>query len=460
MNRARLNILLHLSVNLVLFLPNAEAQNSQKPNIIVIVADDLGWNDVGYNGSSIKTPNIDQLARTGIRLDQQYVLPTCTPTRVGLITGMYPSRYGILGPDYGEVIYSGDPTLASMLAQNGYFTSIAGKWHMGSPPHTPLAYGFQASYGSLDGQIEPYTHKYKDGRKSWHHNDVLFDEEGHATDLITRQAVNTIEQKKGKLNAARPFFLYVAYTTPHTPINEPQKWMALYEKLNLFPSRQRFAASVTHLDASIGEIVKALDRTGQRNNTLILFISDNGGQESLTQETDNREYHGAFADKPHQVLGSNFPLRGWKGDVYEGGIRVPAIVNWSGHLTPGTSDAPIHVVDWLPTICFLTESTKAHTNSKLDGRNIWPQLTGSVPTQASHPMYWKTGKASAVRDGDWKLIVHRPTQQAELFNLKADFRESNDLGDREPEKKVRLLELLSTFEKDDGYRKTTPSDKR
>ena len=454
MTRIRSNKLCALLACLLLLVGGADAQTTQQPNIIIIVADDLGWNDVGYNGSSIKTPHIDQLARTGIRLDQHYVLPTCTPTRVGLITGKYPSRYGILGPDYGEVIYSGDPTLASILARKGYSTSIIGKWHMGSPPHTPLTYGFQTSYGSIDGQIEPYTHEYKNGRKSWHRNDVLFDEEGHATDLITQEAVRAIEQKR-----AQPYFLYVTYTTPHTPINEPQEWMALYEKLNLFPSRQRFAASVSHLDAGLGKILAALDRTGQRNNTLILFISDNGGQESLSQETDEKEYHGAYADKPHQVLGSNFPLRGWKGEVYEGGIRVPAIVNWPGRLSPGAYEAPLHVVDWLPTLGALTQSEQEVARLQLDGQNVWLQLTGQRPAQRSRQLYWKTGRMSAVRDGDWKLVFHRTSRQAEVYNLTKDFRESREVGTEYPEKKAQLLALLQVFEKGDGKRKAAPSDK-
>ncbi len=190
---------------------STSAQSNELPNILIIVPDDLGWNDVGYHGSDIKTPNLDKLAESGLRFDQHYVMPTCTPTRVSLLTGKYPSRYGIVGPDYGEVIDMGDPTLASILKENGYFTAIAGKWHLGSPPYTPLKYGFDSSYGYFDGQIDPYTHEYKTEtklteRRSWHRNDTYLEEEGHVTDLLTTEAIRIIEEANEK-----PFFLYVPF---------------------------------------------------------------------------------------------------------------------------------------------------------------------------------------------------------------------------------------------------------
>lgn len=412
---------------------------SQTPNILIIIPDDLGWSDVGYNGSDIRTPNIDRLAQTGIRLDQHYVLPTCTPTRVGLITGRYPSRYGVLGPDYGEVIYQGERTLASILAESGYSTSIVGKWHMGSPPHTPRAYGFRNSYGYLDGQIDPYTHAYKTGRNSWHRNDILFHEEGHATDLITAEAIRIVEAEKDN-----PFFLYVAYSVPHYPLQEPEMWTAQYDHLNLNPSRKAFAASVTHMDDGIGRILEALDRTGQRKNTLILFISDNGGQQAWQS---NQEYGGQYADKPHMVLGNNFPLRGWKGDLYEGGIRVPAVANWQGHLSPGVHPDPVHVTDWLPALSHVAKASLG--KHEPDGRNIWPELTGDASADPDREMYWKTPKMSAVRQGPWKLVVHQGGGTPELYDLENDFRETNNLAAKEPERIQALLTVMNKFQKDD-----------
>ncbi len=416
---------------------------ANKPNMIVIVPDDLGWRDIGYYGSSIKTPHLDKLAATGIRFDQHYVMPTCTPTRVSLMTGKYPSRYGVLGPDYGEVIDLGDPTLASVLADKGYDTAISGKWHMGSPPYTPLKYGFQSSYGYFDGQIDPYTHEYKKeteltSRKSWHRNDVYLEEEGHATDLITQEAIRVIEKKR-----SNPLFLYVAYSVPHYPLDEPDEWTSLYDDVNLHPSRKWFAASVTHMDAGIGKIVDALEKTGQRENTVILFISDNGGQHSWQSET---EYRGKYASKPHEVLGNNFPLRGWKGDLYEGGIRVPALINWPGQLKAGALDVPIHVADWLPTLYSLA-NPGADLQAQTDGKNVWPLVSGK--SQKNHPLYWKTRQAYAVREGQWKLILHRNSNTAELFDLKNDFRETQDQSEKHPDKVQEMMTLLKQFQSGD-----------
>jgi arylsulfatase A-like enzyme len=417
-----------------------------KPNILIIIPDDLGWSDVGYHGSEIKTPNLDKLAKTGIILEQHYVMPTCTPTRVSLMTGRYPSRYGITGPDYGEVIDLGDPTLASILKDKGYFTAIAGKWHMGSPPYTPLKYGFMSSYGYFDGQIDPYTHEYKTeteltSRKSWHRNDEYLEEEGHVTDLLTAEAIRIIEEEREE-----PFFLYLAHHVPHFPLDEPEEWMSLYNQLHMSPSRQLFAASVSHMDAGIGKVIDALERTGKRENTLILFLSDNGGQFSWHSKT---EYRGKYADKPHDVLGNNFPLRGWKGDLYEGGIRVPAIASWPGILKPGAAGFPMHMSDWLPTICSLIGCETELEHLKPDGRNNWPLLSGQQHTAKERSIYWKTAQNYAVRDGDWKLVVHRKTGQSELYDLKNDFREVTDLSNSFPEKVNHLMNLLEMFKAGD-----------
>ncbi len=423
------------------------ASSPDKPNILILLPDDLGWADVGYHGSEVKTPNIDELANSGTILNQHYVMPTCTPTRVSLLTGLYPSRYGVLGPAYGEVIDMGDPTLASILAEDGYFTAIDGKWHMGSPPYTPLKYGFQSSYGYFDGQIDPYTHEYKTeteltGRQSWHRNDEYLDESGsHVTDLITAEAVRIIEEERDE-----PFFLYVAHHVPHFPLDEPEEWLSVYDDYPMMhPSRKLFASSVTHMDDGIGEIIDAIDRTGQRENTLIIFISDNGGQMSWHSET---EYEGRYADKPHVVLGNNFPLRGWKTELYEGGIRVPAFLNWPGQLEQGIIDFPIHVSDWLPTICAITNCTQ-ELRTDLDGRNIWPMLTGEQPVEGTRPMYWKTNRNYAVRDGRWKLLVHRNNNDVELYDLENDFRETQNLSDVNPEKVEHMMALLEAFKKDD-----------
>jgi arylsulfatase A-like enzyme len=439
-------ILLILSFSFGCKEESVKKSESQKPNIVMIIADDLGWSDVGYHGSVVKTPNMDKLAETGIRLEQHYVMPTCTPTRVSLMTGKYPSRYGITGPDYGEVIDMGDTTLASVLKENGYYTAIAGKWHLGSPPYTPLKYGFMSSYGYFDGQIDPYTHEYKTetewtSRKSWHRNDEYLEEEGHVTDLLTDEAVRIIEQER-----VEPFFLYVAHHVPHFPLDEPDEWVSLYDGLAMHPSRKLFAASVSHMDEGIGKITEALERSGKRENTLVLVFSDNGGQHSWHSDT---EYRGKYADQPHSVLGNNYPLRGWKGDLYEGGIRVPAIANWPGKLKPGAAVFPIHISDWLPTLCHVIGIGNYIEDLQLDGKNIWPFLTRNQKMVEDRSIYWKTDQAYAVREGQWKLLIHRNSGHSELYNLEHDFRETKDISASHPERVEQLKTLLNEFRKED-----------
>jgi arylsulfatase A-like enzyme len=326
------------------------------------------------------------------------------------------------------------------LRDSGYSTSITGKWHMGSPPEcTPLKYGFDSSYGYFHGQIDPYTHHYKTGVRSWHRNDQYVDEEGHATDLITDEAVRIIES-----DHARPFFLYVAYSVPHFPLDEPDEWTSRYKSIKE-TSRRLLAASLTHMDHGIGRIVDALERKGLRENTLVVFVSDNGGQESWHSKT---EYKGRYADKPHNVLGDNRPLRGWKGDVYEGGIRVPALANWPGVLKPGERNAPIHIVDWMPTLCRLTGySTQRDLN--WDGRDIWSLVCKGTAETEPKPFYWKTPKASAVRSGDWKIVSKKDGGSVELYNLASDPYETQDLAQQNPDTVKKLKRIRARFARDD-----------
>jgi arylsulfatase A-like enzyme len=411
--------------------------STQRPNIVFILADDLGWADVGYHGSEIQTPNIDRLAQEGVRFSHHYVMATCTPTRVGLMTGRYPSRYGVTAPAYGKIFDNDTITLAEALRRGGYATSISGKWHMGSPPDwTPRQYGFESSYGYFHGQVDPYVHDYKAGVPTWHRNDQYVQEKGHATDLITKEAVRIIESKHDK-----PFFLYVSYSVPHHPLDEPSEWTSKYEGRIAEPSRRWFAASITHMDDGIGRIVAALDRRGLRQNTLIVFVSDNGGQQNWSSKT---EYEGRYGERPHTVLGNNRPLRGWKGDLYEGGIRVPALANWPGVLRPGELDAPVHIVDWMPTLCTLT-GCSPQRGWAWDGSNIWPAIRGEKVSMGPRSFYWKTPNAAAVRQGDWKLIVNKNGRAAQLFHVASDPYEKNDLARAEPERAAALQALLKEY---------------
>lgn len=419
------------------------AEEPRAPNIIFILADDLGWADIGYHESDIRTPHLDRLAAAGTRLNRHYVYPTCSPSRVALLSGRYPSRFGVLGPLGATTkMRSEEALLTHGLRQLGYRTHLSGKWHIGeTAEHRPLGYGFDTSYGYLRGQINPYTHRYKFGdHVTWQRNDQFVDERGHVTDLITEEAIRVIEAA-----GEQPFFLYVAHHSPHYPLNEPPAWIAPYEQTIEGVWRRHFAAAVTHLDDGVGRIVEALERTGQRDRTLIVFSSDNGGQRNWN--ASDKEYNGRYA--AHTTLGNNQPLRGWKGDLYEGGIRVPAFVHWPGQIPQGrVFDTPTHAVDWLPTLTRVAGGDPGKL-AAAEGTDLWASLRGQAAELPQRTLYWKTPSATAVRQGDWKLIQHRGAGRVELFDLRADPLEANDLAEKEPERVGQLRALLAKLAQDD-----------
>lgn len=408
------------------------AAKESNPNILILLPDDLGWNDIGYHNEKVITPNLDRLAKGGVRFEQHYVCTTCSPTRAALLTGRFPSRFNIRGPIAGkskQALPTDIVTLPSMLKKKGYETAIIGKWHLGLRPEVgPRKYGFDYTYGYLHGQIDPITHLYKFGDKTWHRNDKLFEEEGHATDLITEDAVRFIQKKRKK-----PFFLYVPYSVPHTPLIEDDRWQKPYQNVKE-DSRRLFLASVTHMDHGIGRIVEALEKTGQRENTIILFSSDNGGQKSGGKS--KTQYGGKFPAYP--VLADNTPLRGWKGQLFEGGIRVPAFINWKGTLKPNSFEGPMHIVDWLPTFAAKL-NIEIPKSAKLDGQNVWPSSNLSFAS-SNRQLYGWTGKSMALRVGDWKLI--QIGNKFELYNLAKDPTEKKNLAKLETQRLTKLQQIL------------------
>ncbi|HVR83911.1 MAG TPA: sulfatase-like hydrolase/transferase [Planctomycetota bacterium] len=410
---------------------------TRPPNVLVLVADDIGWNDVGYQGSEIHTPVLDRLAFSGVRLGRHYVYPTCSPTRAGLLTGRNASRFGIHGPisdRSADSLPPGTLTLARLLKDRGYATGLSGKWHLGLRPETgPRQYGFDESYGYFHGQIDPLTHRYKNGDRTWHRNDTFIDEAGHATDLIAAEAVRFVQARKEE-----PFFLYVAFSVPHHPLVEADDWLRPYSDTIKDPSRRLYAASITHMDAAIGSIVEALEKKGCLDETVILFTSDNGGQRDYSSAT---EYEGRYG--PYPTLGDNRPLRGWKGDLYEGGIRIPAFVHWRGHLAPAQVDQPVSCLDWLPTFGALAGSPMPK-EARIEGRDVWPLLTNARRPAPPRTLYWNVGNASAVMAGDWKLIVSRSRAPAtELYDLAKDPEEKRDLAAQNPAKVEELKGILA-----------------
>jgi arylsulfatase A-like enzyme len=405
------------------------------PNILLLIADDLGWRDVGYHDSEIRTPHLDRLARGGVRLERHYVYPTCSPTRAGLLTGRNPSRFGIHGPiaDRSKEALPRDAvTLASVLQKRDYTTALFGKWHLGLTPDVgPRKYGFSRSYGYLHGQLDQLTHRYKNGDRTWHRDDVFVDEAGHATDLITAETLAFLRSR-----GREPFFLWVAFSVPHHPLQEEERWEAPYRETIKDPSRRLYAASVSHMDFAIGQIVQTLEKTGQAKDTLILFTSDNGGQKDYASKTEYEGKHG-----PNPTLGDNRPWRGWKGSLYEGGIRVPAFVSWPGRLKPAEVKEAVSYLDWFPTLSTLAGAVPA-AEWKLEGRNVWPLLTGEG-RPAAPVLYWHTGRDEGVMVGDWKLIVTRKKDEAELYQVSDDPAEKNNQADRNPKKVEELRRILT-----------------
>jgi len=410
------------------------------PNIVLMIADDTGWRDVGYHGSEIKTPNLDRMAREGVELDRFYVCPTCSPTRAAVLMGRPPSRFGILGPIAMRSTLSlpvGTPTLASLLGGAGYYTAQIGKWHLGLRPEVgPRKYGFASSYGYLHGQLDQFTHIYKNGDRSWHRNEQFIDEEGHATDLI---AAETIRQIKNS-DRSKPFFLYTAFSVPHYPLQEEDKWVKPYENSIENASRRLYAASMTHMDDAIGRILGALEEENLSSNTLVIFMSDNGGQEDWMNGGD--QYEGRHG--PNDRLGDNRPLRDWKGSLYEGGIRVPASIYWPGRLSPRKVSEPVHAVDLLPSLAGLA-GAEVPPGMNAEGADIWPLVTGTG-SPGERIFYWNTGRQLALRKGNWKLVHQGGSLnegKSELYNIGEDPCEEKDLAREKPQILAELREILA-----------------
>jgi arylsulfatase A-like enzyme len=434
----------HLLAVLTLSAVSAVApagQQAGQPNLLFILADDAGWNDVGYHGSEIRTPVIDRLAREGVELDAFYVHPTCSPTRAALLTGRPASRFGIDAPIAGEsreTLRRDALTLAQLLRRAGYHTAITGKWHLGlSLEAGPQTYGFDHAYGALHGQVDPFTHRYKFGDETWHRNGRFVREEGHATDLIAREAVRFVREIR---DVSRPFFLYVAFTVPHYPLDEPAEYVRPYERAFASEWRRRNAAAMTHMDAAIGSILGALETSGLRQNTLVLFASDNGAQQAW--KPTPKEYEGRYP--VHDHLGENAPLRGWKTQLYEGGIRVPAVVHWPGRLQPRKVSDPISIVDVFPTLAARAGVTPP-ASASVEGIDAWPAIERGA-TLPERPIYVRIPGALALRLGPWKLIHHGASLSGgrdELFHLPSDPYERQDRAAAEPEVLARLRAELS-----------------
>lgn len=407
---------------------DAASQPAAKPNIVYILVDDLGYGDLScYGAEDMQTPNIDALMDSGMRFNQFYAnCPVCSPTRAALLTGCYPDCVGVPGVirthadnTFGYLDPEA-PLLPAMLKQAGYNTAIVGKWHLGlEAPNLPNLRGFDYFHGFLGDMMDDYYTHLRHDVNYMRENETEIHPEGHATDLFTEWAVSYVHDQKEK---PEPFFLYLAYNAPHTPIQPPREWVSKVKQREpeITPKRAALVALIEHLDAGIGKVVQALKETGAYENTLLVFVSDNGGQTN--------------------VAASNGSLRGSKAEMYEGGIRVPMCAVWPGHITPGQrNDACTALsMDLFATACASAEVPVAH---EIDGVDLSPVFKGDADTLPERTLFWVRREGGnchgmahyAVRRGDWKLCQGGgPASAFELFNLAEDPLEQKSLPEKHP----------------------------
>ena len=407
------------------FLAGAKTQ-ARKPNIVLILADDLGYGDLSsYGAKDLKTPHIDNLVAVGMRFDNFYAnCPVCSPTRASLLTGRYPDLVGVPGVvrthltnNWGYLAPQA-VLLPELLKRAGYHTAIVGKWHLGlESPNIPNERGFDHFHGYLGDMMDDYYNHRRHGINYMRLNNKEIDPKGHATDLFSQWAIDYI---KDRSRSKQPFFLYLAYNAPHTPIQPPKEWFEKVKKRekNISDKRARLVALIEHMDDGIGKVLETLKQSGAKENTLVIFTSDNGGQLN--------------------VGANNGPLRAGKQDMYEGGIRVPMCAVWPGKIKAGSRSRRVRLtMDLFATIC---EAAAAAVDYEIDGRSILPALFGKSRPAEERFLFWVRregggygGRAYyAARYGDFKLVQNSPFEPLQLYNLKDDPKEQNPLDRKHP----------------------------
>ncbi|MCI0737577.1 MAG: sulfatase-like hydrolase/transferase [Gemmataceae bacterium] len=410
----------------LLFAGSPLCAQGKKTNILIILCDDVGYGEFGFQGNKqIPTPNIDSIAKNGIRFTQGYVSgPYCSPTRAGLLTGRYQTRYGHefngQGPKFGLPL--SEKTLADLLKALGYSTAVIGKWHLGfDPQFRPTQRGFDEFYGTLANTPFFIPNNFVDSRIAPDPVKKKEKSDFYTTEAYAERAVDWLERNKGK-----PWFLYMPFNAQHAPLEAPQKYLDRFSSIK-DQKRQTFAAMMSAMDDAVGRVLAKIRDLGQEEDTLIIFLSDNGGP---TQQTSSM----------------NGVLRGFKATTLEGGVRIPFCMQWKGKLPSSkTYEQPIIQLDLLPT-CLAAVGGKVDPALKLDGVNLLPYLKGEISAQPHDVLYWRFGEQWAIRKGDWKLVVSRiDGPEPRLFNLAKDIGESQDLIEKSPEKAKELKCLYDAW---------------
>lgn len=400
---------------------------SAKPNIVFMLADDLGWSDVGYHDSEIRTPHIDSLVADGVELDRYYTFPLCSPSRAAFLTGRSPIRLGVhmpIGPTGGMPV--DEHLLPETLKAAGYQTFLSGKWHLGLERVAwhPYRRGFDRTFGHLGPSVDYFTHIWLGGL-DWYRDGRVVREDGYATSLIAGDAVARITTR----DKSRPMFLYVAFNAPHTPLQVPREYTDRYGSI-VDEGRRTYAAMVSAMDDGVGQILAALDDQGIAENTIVVWASDNGGGRN--------------------VGASNLPFRGSKGNAYEGGIRVPAVLRWPGVLSGGQRFSQmITAMDWFPTLAAAV-GVQPRNSRAFDGVDMWTALKEGERVPRPPTILGVEGNYAVFRE-DWKLV--RFTQRAtgrtgtSLFRIREDPLEERDLVDTLPDVKEELVGILNALPK-------------
>ena len=412
-------------------------QNSNKPNIVIILTDDQGYHDVSYYGTSdLRTPNIDSQCKQGMRFDNFYSnSPVCSPSRASIISGRNPEMVGVPGlvrsrpEDNFGYLKPGVVLLPELLKRVHYKTAIVGKWNLGlESPNTPNEKGFDYFHGWLDDMMEDYWTHLRNGKNFLRENNKPIEPKGHATDLFTQWAIDYID---GQKNSSEPFFLYLAYTAPHFPVQPTPEWLAKVKarEPNITERRAKLVALIEQMDDGVGKVVQKLKETGKFNNTIFMFLSDNGG---------------------HLEDGANNgTLRDGKESMYEGGIKVPAFIEWPNHIEPGThSDERLLTMDIYPT---LAEIAGVSINHKIDGQSFLPILKNNKEKMPSRPLFFTRREGNfrfggktiqAVIVGNMKLLQNSPFAPYELYDLYHDPQETRNLINWNIDQYKKLHDLL------------------